>query len=81
MIIQDKIGLSYDDLDIVPAVISDIDHRKECNIYDENGMLPVFTAPMMTVVNEHNYKIYEENIINVIIPRTVSYKQRLSFLK
>ena len=59
--IVDKQGLSYKDLTIIPAVISDIDHRKECNIFYEDGMLPIFTAPMMTVVNEDNYKIYEEN--------------------
>ena len=80
MIIKDKIGLSYDDLDIVPAVISDIEHRKECDVYDENGMLPIFTAPMMTVSNEVNYKIYKDNKINIIIPRTVKYNQRIEFL-
>lgn len=79
--ILDKQGLSYKDLTIVPAVISDIDHRKECNIFYSNGNLPIFTAPMMTVVNEHNYRIYEENKINVIIPRTVQYKDRINFLK
>lgn len=80
MIIKDKIALSYDDLDIVPAVISEVDSRKECDVYDENGMLPIFTAPMMTVVNEHNFRIFKENKVNVIIPRTVKYKQRLSYL-
>ena len=80
MIIKNKIGLSYDDLDIVPAIISDINHRRECNVYDENGMLPVFTAPMMTVINEFNYKIYKDNKINVIIPRTIKYDQRIEFL-
>ena len=80
MIIKDKITLSYDDLDIIPAIISDIDSRKQCNVYDENGMLPIFTAPMMTVVNEHNFKIFKDNKINVIIPRTVKYVQRLVYL-
>jgi len=78
--ILDKQGLAYKDLTIVPAVISDIDHRKECNIFYSDGNLPIFTAPMMTVVNEHNYKIYEENKINVIIPRTVKYSDRINFL-
>lgn len=79
--ILDKQGLSYADLTIVPAPITEIDHRKECNIFYEDGNLPLFTAPMMTVVNEFNYKLYEENKINVIIPRTVKYKDRIKFLK
>lgn len=78
--ILEKQGLSYADLTIIPAVISKIKSRKECNIFYEDGNLPIFAAPMMTVVNEHNYKIYEDNKINVIIPRTVKYKQRISFL-
>lgn len=78
--IVDTQGLAYKDLTIIPATVSEIDSRKECNIYDENGMLPIFTAPMMTVVNEHNYKIFKDNKINVIIPRTVKYLQRLVYL-
>jgi len=78
--ILEKQGLSYDDLTIIPAVISDVDSRKECNIFYEDGNLPIFTAPMMTVVNEYNYKIYEDNKINVIIPRTVKYMTRIDFL-
>ena len=79
MILKEQ-GYAYADLTIVPAVISKIKSRKECNIFYKDGNLPIFAAPMMTVVNEHNYKIYEENHINVIIPRTVAYKQRLKFL-
>ena len=78
--ILDKQGLAYADLTIVPAVISEIDHRSECNIFYEDGNLPIFASPMMTVINEHNYKIYEDNKINIIIPRTVEYKKRLEFL-
>lgn len=79
MILEEQ-GYAYADLTIVPAVISKIKSRKECNIFYEDGNLPIFAAPMMTVVNEYNYKIYEENKINVIIPRTVKYKQRIEFL-
>ena len=76
-----KQGLAYRDLTIVPAAVSDIDSRKECDIFYEDGNLPIFTAPMMTVVNEHNYKIYKENKINVILPRTIKYKKRLEYLE
>ena len=79
MIVEDKITLSYDDLDIAPAVISEVDSRKQCNAYDENGMLPIFTAPMMTVINEHNFRLFKENKINVIIPRTVKYTHRVVY--
>lgn len=79
--ILEKQGLSYADLTIIPSVISDIDSRKECDIFYPDGNLPIFTAPMMTVINEYNYKLYEENKINIIIPRTVSYYQRLEFVR
>ena len=79
MILEEQ-GYAYADLTIVPAVISKIKSRKECNIFYEDGNLPIFAAPMMTVVNEHNYKIYEENKVNVILPRTVKYNLRLDFL-
>lgn len=78
--ILDEQGLAYKDLTIVPAAISRIEHRKECNIFYEDGMLPIFTAPMMTVVNDFNYKIYEQNKVHPIIPRTVKYLIRLTFM-
>ena len=78
--INENIKYSLDDLTIVPAKISSIDSRKECYIYDSEGMLPIFAAPMMGVTNEKNAHIYKDNKVNVIIPRTVEYKKRLEFL-
>jgi len=68
--ILDTVGLDFDDLLIVPATISEISSRKECNIYDSNGMLPLFTAPMDTVVDCYNSGFFEENKIYSILPRT-----------
>ena len=31
---------SYNDVAIQPAIISEIEHRMECNPFDENGKLP-----------------------------------------
>ena len=68
--------LSYDDITIVPEAFTTILSRKECDPYI-NDMLPIFTAPMDTVVNEFNYQLFLENRINPVIPRTVDYDTRI----
>lgn len=47
---------SYNDVTIIPEEISHITHRSECNPTDENGRLPIFTAPMSSIVNINNLK-------------------------
>ena len=69
MIIQD-IKFDFDDLLIVPKNQSDIDTRSSINVYDNNGMLPLFTAPMDTVVGFQNLNTFKQNKIYPIIPRT-----------
>ena len=75
--IINKISYTYRDLTIVPEVTSRICHRSQCNPFDENGMLPLFTAPMDTVVNEHNFDLFESHKINAILPRTVELNTRV----
>ena len=65
------------DISIIPARITNINHRAECNPYNFDGMLPLFTAPMNSIVNETNYKVFLNNKINTIIPRGVDYKVRV----
>ena len=61
----------YNDLSIVPAAISTITSRSECNPFYGDDMLPIFTAPMATITNIHNIDIWKENHIMPIIPRNV----------
>ena len=67
MIIQ-KIGYAYNDISLVPAVISNISSRSECNPFDDKGNLPMFASCMSTVVDTDNYKIFKEHNITPIIP-------------
>ena len=69
-----------DDIELVPATVSDIEHREECNVYNEDEMLPIFTAPMSSVINADNYRIFNQNKINTIIPRNIEYKKRLEHI-
>lgn len=71
---------SYNDIMVKPAVLSTINHRAECNPFDENGMLPLFTAPMDSVVGIDNFALFEKNGIIPILPRTEHIKDRLSFI-
>lgn len=68
--IKEKVCYGYNDLTIIPSKISTVRHRKDCNPYLDNGNLPLFTAPMYSVVCKDNVEIYENNKINVILPRT-----------
>lgn len=75
-----RIGYSYNDIAIMPSITSRIKHRKECAIMADNGKLPLFTAPMDSVVNESNYNVFLRNDITPIIPRTVGLEKRLELL-
>ena len=61
--IINKIGYSYNDLKIVPAVISDIESRKECDIFEKDGFLPIFASPMLSVTNNKNFRLWKNNKI------------------
>lgn len=72
---------TYKDLYIVPTTESNIDSRKECNPFYSDGMLPLFTAPMTSVVGLENYKLFEKNGIHSILPRSVPIDDRLYAIK
>lgn len=66
------------DIGLIPAKVTEIKHRNECSPYNSDLMLPLFTAPMNAVINEHNYEKFIEQKINTIIPRGVPIATRLN---
>lgn len=76
---------SYNDIAIVPAIKSNIEHRSECNPFIGGGYgesyLPIFTAPMSTVVNVHNFELFEQNHIMPILPRNFPLETRIYYLQ
>ena len=67
---------TYCDLNIVPAVISNIGSRSQCNPYYKDGNLPIFTAPMSSVCDDKTYKYFQKNHIIPIIHRNVPFETR-----
>ncbi len=74
---SNKIYYTYKDVTILPSVLSSIEHRSECSTHCENGLLPLFTSPMDTVVNEKNYSLFYNQSIIPILPRTIDINKRL----
>lgn len=65
----------FDDILIVPETSTDITSRyKDIILYNP---LPLFTAPMDTVVDLTNIDKFLYNGINVVLPRTVKYLEFL----
>lgn len=73
-----KTKYDLNDFTLIPDKISGINSRSECDPYLEDGMLPLFTAPMGAVIDDNNYTEFLNNKINTIVPRTVALDIRLS---
>lgn len=87
MIEKNSIKYSLEDISIVPAKVSRISTRRQCNpktecIHGEGlKMYPIITAPMDSVISDRNFELFLEEDVNVIIPRTVSLDRRLALCK
>lgn len=75
-----NIKFNYDDVVIVPEVNCRMSTRNACDCTDENNMLPIFTAPMSTVVDESSMVEYYRVGIYSVLPRTISTSIRKKYL-
>jgi IMP dehydrogenase/GMP reductase len=69
--ISEELKLDFNNILIVPDVHSDITSRYKDIILPD--VLPLFTAPMDTVVNLDNMGQFIKNRINVTLPRTITH--------
>lgn len=69
---RNNIKFDFDDILIQPAVVSSISSRSEITVTYEDGHLPLFTAPMDTVVSSSNVEIFQKHGIRVVKPRTMN---------
>lgn len=71
--------IDFDDLLIQPVPTTTINTRSEVNPFDENGMLPIITAPMDTVVGNENADLFHNHKVNVCLPRGERRTQHMMF--
>ena len=79
MILETK-GYAYNDLTLVPKTISRVSSRSQCDPFID-GKLPIFTAPMASVVSHKNYKEFINNNIMPIIPRNIDLDIRKEMME
>ena len=72
---ENKIKYGYDDINIVPEISSNIEHRSECKLEPF-----LFTAPMSSVVNLDNICDFIGQGIIPIIPRNIPLVDRKFFM-
>jgi len=76
-----KIGYSLKDVTVIQAPIGKYLHRADVNpftnICGRDGVYPIFVSPMASVTDEKNYKVWIDNKLTPVIPRSV--KQNIDF--
>ncbi len=61
---------TLNDITVLPAEISSIKSRQECNpFYSNSSFLPLFVSPMNNIVNDDNVTCFTDAGVNVITPR------------
>ena len=79
-----KKGYELESVFVVQAEISTIAHRAECDpmiTLCGRRVYPVIVAPMGSVTDENNYKIWLENNFICVVPRTVDFEKRIEISK
>lgn len=72
---EKDLKFDLNDITLKGCIMSDISSRSEINIL-ENDKLPIFVAPMDTVINHDNYKTFLDLGMNVCIPRQNPNEER-----
>jgi len=63
------VKFDLNDISLYPSEISDISSRNDIDIYLKNKNLPIYTAPMDTVIDIDNIDVFNINKINMCLPR------------
>ena len=79
-----EVGYELEDINIVQAPVSYVNHRSECDPFIEmcgRKVYPVIVAPMGAVTDENNYKTWLEHGFICVVPRTVDFDKRVEITK
>lgn len=73
------VGYELRDIAVMQAPVSFANHRGEVDPFIEicdRQVYPIFVAPMASVTDQNNYKIWIENKLTPVVPRSVQYDEK-----
>lgn len=76
---MNNIKFDWNDISLVPSTFSDIKSRKEIDILTDNNTLPLFIAPMDTVIDVNNISKFLHMGFEVCVPRGVENSYNAAF--
>ena len=89
-----KVGYELRDVAIVQAPVSFTNHRGDVDPYVticDRKVYPIFVSPMASVIDQHNYRVWIDNGLTPVIPRSVqksennpnglTFEQRMALAK
>lgn len=71
---------SLDEICLIPAKVTNISHRSECNPSYENKM-PIYIAPMTPLVDTNNVDQLNDIGFSTILPRSINFDERIEYMK
>ena len=71
---------SLDEICLYPAAVTMVQSRSQCDITYDNK-LPLYVAPMTSLINIQNSKYFTSQGFNVILPRTIDFDIRINAMK
>lgn len=76
---SNQIKFDFNDISLIPTMLSNIRSRNDINIFDENGKLPIFVSPMDTVVSDDNYNTFIDAGLYVCMPRKNPQEPKIDY--
>lgn len=66
---------SLNEIAIIPSDHpTKLEHRSQTNPYDKDNKLPIFVAPMTSIINESNFNTFNSSRVTAILPRNIKYE-------
>ena len=71
-----EVKCDFNDISLIPDIKSSINTRKECDIYID-GNLPLYTAPMDTIISNENIEEFLKNRIIPCVSRNIQINDKI----
>lgn len=71
---------NLDEVCLIPATLTNVESRSQCDP-TYNGKLPVYIAPMSSLIDENNIDNFNEHGFQTILPRSIPFSTRIEYMK